>query len=108
MKWGNRDNNVAEWAKIPMVPPLLAKWRLGENVVLELMKCLSPAVSFDIFMDNYFTSFHQLTLLRVNNIRATRVLNRNMLRKSTIIRDSRLRKKERCYFKQRRSSKKAV
>ena len=57
------------------------------------MKCLSSAVSFDIFMDNYFTSFRQLTLLRVHNIRAARGLNKNMLRKCTIIQDKQLRKK---------------
>ena len=69
------------------------KWRLGENVVLWLMKCLSSAVGFDIFMDNYFTFFRQFTLLRVNIIRAARVLNKNMLRKCTIIQDKQLRKK---------------
>ena len=54
---------------------------------------LSPAVSSDIFMNNYFTSFPQLTLVRVNNIRATRVLNKNILRKCTVIGDKLLRKK---------------
>ena len=53
------------------------KWRLGENVVLWLIECLTPSVSFDIFMDNYLTSFRLLTLLGVNNIRATRVLRKN-------------------------------
>ena len=33
------------------------KWGLGDNVVLRLMECLTPAVSFDLSMDNYFTSF---------------------------------------------------
>ena len=51
--------------------------RLGETVVLWLIECLTPSVSFDIFMDNYFTSFCLLTLLGVNNIRATRVLRKN-------------------------------
>ena len=69
------------------------KWRLGENVVLQLMECLTPSVSFDILMDNYFTSFHLLTHLGVNNIRAIRVLNKNRLRKSTIIGDKQLQKK---------------
>ena len=36
-------------------------------------------------MNNYFTSFRLLTLLEVNNIRATRVLKINKLRKCTII-----------------------
>ena len=57
------------------------------------MKCLSSAVIFDIFMDNYFTSFRQLTLLPANNIRAARVLNKNMLLKCNIIQDKQLRKK---------------
>ena len=33
------------------------KWGLVDNVVPRLMKCLAPTVSFDLFMDNYFTSF---------------------------------------------------
>ena len=74
--------------------PFSATWRLGENVVLRLMECLTPSVSFDIFMDNYFTSCRLLTHLRVNNIRATRVLNKNSLRKCTIIGDKQLQKKE--------------
>ena len=37
--------------------PSSAKWELGANVVLRLMKFLTPTVSFDIFVDNYFTSF---------------------------------------------------
>ena len=50
-----------------------------------LMECLTPSVSFDVFMDNYFTSFCLLTLLGVNNIVATRVLKKNRLRKCTLI-----------------------
>ena len=75
---------------------------------LRLMECFTPNVSFDIFMDNYFTSFRLLTLLGVNNILATRVLNKNMLRKCTIIGDKQLQKKEHGHFKQRISSKKAM
>ena len=69
------------------------KWGLGENFVLRLMECLMPSVNFDICMDNYFTSFRLVTLLGVNNIRATRVLNKNRLRKCTIIGDKQLHKK---------------
>ena len=47
-------------------------WRLGGNVVLRLMECLTPSVSFDIFIDNYFTSFRLLIHLGANNIQATR------------------------------------
>ena len=70
------------------------KWALGENVVLWLMVCLTPSVSFDIFMDNCFTSFRLLTHLGVNNIRTVRVLNKNRLRKCTIIGDKQQQKKK--------------
>ena len=53
MKWKNHDVNVLEWANIPKFP---------------LMECLTPTVNFDIFMDNYFTSFRLLTYLGVINI----------------------------------------
>ena len=66
---------------------------LGENVVLRLMECLTPSVFFYIFMDEFFTSFLLLAHLEVNNIRATRVLNKNRLRKCTIIEDKDLQKK---------------
>ena len=59
-------------------------------------------------MDNYFISFHLLTHLGVNNIQAIRVLNKNRLRKWTIIGNKQLQKKERVNFEQRTSSKKAV
>ena len=51
------------------------KWVLGENVVLRLMECLTPTVSY-IFMNNYFASFRLLIHLGVNNIQATSVLNK--------------------------------
>ena len=41
------------------------------------MEYLSTTVSFDLFMDNRFTSLHLLTHFRVNNIQATGVLNKN-------------------------------
>ena len=59
-------------------------------------------------MKNYFLTFRLLILLRVNNIRATRVLNKNRLRKCTIIGDKQLQKKERGHFEQHTSSKKAL
>ena len=70
------------------------------------MECLTPTVSFDLFMDNYLTSFRLfvlLTHLRVNNIRARGVFNKNSLRKYTIISDKRQQKKERGHLKQRRA-----
>ena len=40
------------------------------------MESLTPTVSFDIFMDDSFTSFRLFTHLGVKNIRATSVLNK--------------------------------
>ena len=37
------------------------KYRVGEYDFLRLIECLTPSVKFDIFMDNYFTSFCLLT-----------------------------------------------
>ena len=37
------------------------KWRLEGNVVLRLIECLTRTVSFDLFMNNYFTFFRLLT-----------------------------------------------
>ena len=70
------------------------------------MEYLTPTVSFDIFMDTYFTFFRLLTDLGENNIRATRVLKKNRLRKCTG--DNHLQKKEYGHFEQRTSDKKAV
>ena len=68
------------------------KWGLGENVAL------TATVSFDIFMDNYFTSFRLFTHLGVDNIPATGVLNKIRFRKCTG--DKQLQKKERGPFEQ--------
>ena len=57
------------------------------------MECLTPVVSFDIFKGNYFTSFRLLTYIGISNIRVTRVLNKNRLRKDTIIGDQQLQEK---------------
>ena len=69
------------------------KWRLGENVALRLMEYLTPTVSYDVFMSNYFTSLCLLTHLGVNNIRATHMLNENRLHKWNITGDEQLLKK---------------
>ena len=45
------------------------KWRLGGNVALRLMKCLTSSVSFDKITDSYFTSFRLLALLGVNRLK---------------------------------------
>ena len=51
----------------------------SENIFLQLMKSLTPSVSFKIFMDNYFTSFCLLTHIGVNSIQAIHVLNKYRL-----------------------------
>ena len=53
---------------------------------------------------NYAT----LTQLGVNSIQGTGVLNKNRLRKCTIIVDKQLQKRQRSHFEQRTSSKEAV
>ena len=66
------------------------------------MECLTATVSFNIFMDNCFTSFRLFTHVGVNNIQATAVLNKNRLHKRTISSDKHQRKKkEQGYFEQR-------
>ena len=81
MRWENHNVNVVEWTNIPKFPLLLSEdW----EKTLRLMECLTPSVSFDVFMDSYFTSFRLLTHLGVNDIRAKRVLNKNRLRKCNI------------------------
>ena len=65
------------------------------------MKWLTATVSFDMFMDNCFTSFRLLSHLGVNNIRATGVLNKNRIRKCSSIGDKQLQKKERDHIEQR-------
>ena len=74
-----------------------AKWGLRRNVVLLLRECLTPTFSFDLFMDNYFTSFRLLNHLGVNNIRAG-VLNKYRLRKCTIYFEQRTSRKKQCNF----------
>ena len=65
-------------------------------------------VKFDIFISNHLTFFCLLTHTGVNNIRATRVLNKNRLRKCTVIGEKQLQNKERGHFEKRTSSKKTV
>ena len=57
------------------------------------MEYLTPTVSFDIFMDDYFTSLRLLNHLGVNKIWATDVLNKSRLRKCTIVGDKQLQKR---------------
>ena len=66
---------------------------IRKKLCSELMECLTPSISFKIFMDNYFTSFCLPTHLGVNSIRATRVLNKNRLHKCTIIAEKQLQKR---------------
>ena len=79
---------------------------------MRLMECLTPTISFDMFMDNYFRYFRLLTLLGANKIWATCVFKKSSLRKSTIIGNiwgqTAAKEKKSGHFKQRTSSKKAV
>ena len=59
-------------------------------------------------MSSYFTSFRLLTYIGIKNIRVTGVINKNGLRKYTIIGEQQLQEKERGHFEQRFSRKKAV
>ena len=45
------------------------------------MECLTPTVSFNIFLGNYFTSFRLFTYIGINNIQVTGVLKQNWLNK---------------------------
>ena len=71
------------------------KWSLGENAVLWLMKCSPPTLSYHIFKDNYFTSFHPLTHFVVNKIEGTAVLNKKSLCNCTIIEDKKKKSRKR-------------
>ena len=65
------------------------------------MECLSPTVSFDIFIDNYFTSFRLLTHRGAKNIQkvcSTIIGYANALSLGT---NSCKKKKERSHFEQR-------
>ena len=66
---------------------------------------LSPYVSYHICVNNCFKPFCLLSHLGVNNIQATGMLNKNYLRKWTIIWDKQL-LKETWPLEQRASSKK--
>ena len=83
-------------------------WRLGENIVLKLMKCLTPIVSFDIFMDNYLTSFVCLPTFELTTFKQHVCSTKNMLHKCTIIEDKEPQKKESGHFEQSTFSEKAV
>ena len=43
-----------------------------------MKESLTPAFSFSIFMDNYFTSFSLLTHLGINNIQVKGVVNKKL------------------------------
>ena len=46
------------------------KWRLGDNIVPRLMECLTPTVSFDLCMDNFFTSLCLFVYLQILELTA--------------------------------------
>ena len=102
------NKQLAKQDKFSKLHPVINRWNKSIVKWDRLMECLTPTFWLEMFRDDYFTSFHLLTHLGVNNIRATRVLNKNRLCKCTIIGDKQLQKKERGHFKQRTSSKNAV
>ena len=82
------------------------KWGLEDNVVLRLMECLNPTVSFDLFIDNYFTSFSffvLLTHLEVNNIRAKRCVQQKKATQIHYHGGKQQQRKECGHFEQRRA-----
>ena len=50
------------------------------------MECFTATVSYDIFMDNYFTPFRLLIHVAVNNIRGTGVLNKKRYANALLLR----------------------
>ena len=82
------------------------KWVLEDNVVLWLMGCLTPNISFDLFMDNYFTSFRLFVCLSTLELRIseqevclTKICYVNTLLSGT----NSCKKKKRGHFEQRSS-----
>ena len=59
------------------------------------MECLTPTVNFDLFTDNYFTSFRLFVGLPTLELKTLNqeVCSKNRLRKYTIIGDKQLQKK---------------
>ena len=45
------------------------RWWLGYNIVLRLMECLTPTVTFGLFVDNYATPFRLFVWLPVLELR---------------------------------------
>ena len=68
------------------------------------MEVLPKGLSYNIFFDNFFTSFRLLKHLNSNNIRATGTANKAKLTQCPIIAPKKLEKKERGYFEKASSS----
>ena len=66
--------------------------RKGNRLTPLLNRDSEKTLSFDLFMRNYFTCFCLLNNIGVNNIWATGVLNKNRLRKYTVIGNKQLQK----------------
>ena len=98
MKRENHAINVVEWANISKFPPLLTQQRLGENIVLRPIECLTPTAKFDIF--HICSSADPPWSQQHSSKRCTQQ------RKCTIIGNKQLQKKERGHFEQRTLSKK--
>ena len=83
----DKEDQGKYYVSYPKPPVLDMKW---ENRPIDVA---IPIVRFNVFMDKYFTSFRLLTHVKVNKMRATRVLNKNKLRKCIITWDKQLQKK---------------
>ena len=81
--------------------PSSTKCGLGENVVLWLMECLTPAFGCDIFMNNKYRTLRLLTHIGVNKICATELDYTNAING----RNSSRNKKKSGHFEQRTSKK---
>ena len=54
-------------------------WGLGEKTVLSLLEVLPEKTSYDVYFDNFFTSFRLLCFLRDNDIKATGTVNKKKI-----------------------------
>ena len=84
---------------------LSTKWGLGENVVLRLMERLILSFSFDIFIENYFTSFRLFTHLESTTLEQQVCSAIKAYANPLSLVTSSCKKKERGHFEQHTSSK---
>ena len=59
-------------------------WGLGEKTVLSLLEVLPEKISYDVYFDNFFTSFRLLKFLHEHQIKATGTVNKKRLASAPI------------------------